>query len=476
MLSFTGIGSGLAVSDIVDALVGAESVPFESRLNAKESTYTTDISAVGALKSALESVQESIESLADADNYQKRTVSGGDTFLAVTSNKDAEVGSYSIKVDALASEHKLSSAGFESTDELGEGTLTFTSGENSFDIVASATNTLSDIRDAINDSDDNTSMVATIITGDDGQHLVLSSKETGVENAISITVDDTSDGNNTDNVGLSRLAFDPAAVDSNGDAAPISNLTEVTAAKDAQITIDGTLVVTNSTNTFTDVIDGIDITAEQEHGDDDDISNIGVSENNNNVAAGLNSFVASYNELLTLSNTLGSSSESGAGVMAGDSLLRGLMTKLRSELSTSFSTSDSDSTSLSQLGVTSDRYGVLSLDTDTLDEFIKNDVDGVQRFFVGTDSSSGFASSMDELMGFYTDPDGLIQGRIDSRTSQLEKIDDDREVFARKMDALESRLLAQYNAMDLLVAQLGATGDYVTAQLDNMPGVVRNNN
>jgi flagellar hook-associated protein 2 len=154
------------------------------------------------------------------------------------------------------------------------------------------------------------------------------------------------------------------------------------------------------------------------------------------------------------------------------------MSKLRNELSESFSTNDSDTTSLSQLGVTSDRYGVLSLDTDTLDEFIKNDVDGIQRFFVGTDdnSTNGFASSMDELMSFYTDSDGLIQGRIDSRTSQLEGIDDDRVDFARKMDALESRLLAQYNAMDLLVAQLGATSDYVTAQLDNMPGVVRNNN
>ena len=59
---------------------------------------------------------------------------------------------------------------------------------------------------------------------------------------------------------------------------------------------------------------------------------------------------------------------------------------------------------------------------------------------------------------------------------QLESLDDDRISFGRKMDALEARLYKQYNAMDLLVANLNATGDYVTAQLDNMPGVVRQNN
>ena len=45
-------------------------------------------------------------------------------------------------------------------------------------------------------------MTATVTT-DAGQHLVLTSKETGEENAISITVQD-GDGNNTDTGGLSR--------------------------------------------------------------------------------------------------------------------------------------------------------------------------------------------------------------------------------------------------------------------------------
>ena len=104
---------------------------------------------------------------------------------------------------------------------------------------------------------------------------------------------------------------------------------------------------------------------------------------------------------------------------------------------------------------------------------IDSDISGVQQLFVGTDSTDGFASSIKELTSFYTDADGLIQTRIDSRTAQLDRLDDDRVAFGRRMESLEARLYSQYNAMDLIVANLTATGSYITAQLDNMPGVVR---
>ena len=471
-LTFTGIGSGLQVSEIVSAIVNAETAPFVSRSNTQEGEITTDISAVGSLKSALESVTSSIEDLADSDNYQLRTASGADSFVGLTSTKDAQVGSYSVEVDALAQSHKLMSAAVDGEEAVGEGTLTVSVNSESFDIIVSDTDTLSDIRDAINDSDDNDSVIATIVTDDNGQHLIITSKETGVENSITTTVTDVSDGNNTDNLGLSRLAYDVS------DANPlnhIKNLTEVTEAVDAQITIDGTLVVTNSTNVFEDVIDGVDITAKKIHDADDDISKISFTANNANIQSGLENFVNSYNELLELSNSLGQSGESGGGPLAGDSLLRGVMGKLRQQFSTGFDIGNGNTLSLSELGVRSDRYGVLSLDTEDLNEYIDSDIDGVQQFFVGTDSVEGFAASLKTLNEFYTDSDGIIQNRIDSRTTQLDRLEDDRLAFESKMEALETRLYAQYNAMDLLVANLNSTSSYLQAQLDNMPGVVRDN-
>ena len=468
-IAFTGIGSGLQISEIVDAIVGAERAPFESRLNKRQALITTDISAVGALKGALESVAESIEALASTDKYQQRNIGGSDDFVSLTSTKSAEVGSYSVKVDQIASAHKLVSDAFDSSEAAGEGTMTLSSGSESFDINVSSTATLSDIRDAINDSLDNTSMTATIITDDIGQHLVLTSKETGLANAITVSVAEvTQPGDifgpdNTDKVGLSRLAYEPGA----------TNLTEVREAKDAQITIDGTLVITNSTNEFVDAIDGITITAKKLHDVDDDISTASVTENNSNIKAGLSGFVSSYNELVDLVTQLGSSSENGAGPLAGDSLLRGVMGKIRQEITSSFSSTANNSLTLNQLGVRSDRYGKLELDVEDLEEQIALNVDGIQNFFVGSDDEPGFAASFQTLTEFYTQSGGLIEGRIDSKNDQLSKIDDERLAFSRRIDSLEARLYSQYNAMDLLVSNLNSTSSYLQQQLDNMPGVVR---
>ena len=464
-ITFNGLGSGLAVADIVDALVNAEQAPAESRLNTTESKLTTDISAVGALKSALEKVQTSMEALGDSDKYQQRSTSGNDDFISISADEDAQPGGYDVKVNNLATEHKILSQAFDADAAVGEGTMTLTSGDNSFDIEVSDTATLSEIRDAINDSSDNDSINATIITDDNGQHLVMSAKNSGAENEIKIEIADT-DGNNTDVNGLSRLAFDSAGV---------QNASEIIAATDASITIDGSLTVSSSSNEFAGVIDGITITAKKPHDVDDDISGISVTENNNNIQSGLNSFITSYNELLELSNNLGASGEGGAGVMAGDSLLRGVMSKLRSEITESVDLGDGNSLSLSQLGVETDRYGVLTLNTETLDEQIDANVNLVQQFFVG-DDDDGFAQSFDELMSFYTDSDGIIQNRIDSKTNQLDDLDDQRLSLTSKMESLSSRLYAQYNAMDLLVASLNNTSSYVQAQLENMPGVVRQSN
>jgi flagellar hook-associated protein 2 len=581
-ISFTGIGSGLQVSEIVDAIVNAEKVPFESRTVRQQGAFTTDISAVGALKSALEAVTASFESLGDVDGYQKRTASGRDDFISISSDKEAEIGNYSVKVEALASAHKVMSSGISSTEAVGEGKLTIASGDDSFDVDVSATATLSEIRDAINDNAENSSVSATIITDRDGQHLVLSSKKTGEENAIKVTTSDTSDGNNTDSTGLSRLAYsstntltsagiapaNPVGAgvltlssvngtfdvtveaadtlstimdkinkssgndsvhasivnDGSGDqlvlnstktgvanaitvsvadddlndtdtsglsqlaignltsTANVSNMAQTGEAKDAKIVIDGTITATSSTNEFKDVIDGIDITAKKIQGVDDDISKISIAEDNKNVAAGITTFIESFNALVDLNAQLGKSGQNAdgelenAGVLAGDSMLRGVMSKIRGQFNKEFDSGNGSTLTLSQLGVRTERDGKLSFDQDVLDDLLEKSPDAVQTFFLGSEGDNGFVEDMNTFVGFYTDSGGLISQRIEGKNNQIDKLSSDLVSFNEKMVSLESRLLAQYNAMDLIVSQLNSTSSYLTSQLDNMPGVVRKSN
>jgi len=97
----------------------------------------------------------------------------------------------------------------------------------------------------------------------------------------------------------------------------------------------------------------------------------------------------------------------------------------------------------------------------------------VQNFFLGEDEKSGFVKDIKDFIGNYSDKGGLIEQRVSGKNSQIKKLDSDLEAFNVKMTSLESRLFAQYNAMDLLVSQLNNTGSYITQQLANMPGVVK---
>ena len=467
-ISFTGIGSGLQVNEIVTALVNAEKAPYQARVTKQQAQYTTDISAVGAMKSALEDIAKSLEALGDIDEYQKRSISGSDDFVSVSSEKTAQLNTYSVKVNELAQNHKLLSDGFVADTPVGEGKLTLSSDTNSFEINVSDTATLEEVRDAINDSEDNTSINATIVTDDAGQRLVLSSKSSGAENEIKVVVDDI-DGTDTDTNGLSKLAFDSDATSPTF----ATNMTETTAATDASITIDGTVVVSSSTNEFKDVIDGITINVKKKHGTDDDLSELKVTENNKNVEAGISSFIEKFNAYIDLSKQLGSSSDEGAGPMAGDSLLRGTVSQLRNLVTKEFSTGNGETNFLANLGVRTERDGKLSLDKGQLHEAIDADPNAVQTFFLGENGDDGFVANLTSVTEVYTESDGIMQTRIDGRESQLDRLEKEVESFNLKMSSYEARLLDQYNSMDLLVSGLNSTGAYLQQQLSNLPGVVK---
>jgi len=458
-ISFTGVGSGLPVNDIVNGLVNAEKAPFESRSATKKTNLTTSISAVGTLKSELDKLQESLEDLSTKDKFQKRTVSGDDDFISVTSDKKAQTGQFDIKVNNLAKSHKVASASFTNEETLGTGTLSIgtTGGSSSFDVDVTATDTLKDVRDKINSASDNESTIATILTDSDGsQRLVMTAKESGIENGLDITVSGAS----------GRLAeLDKGNVD------PVTKLTQLTPPLDASITIDGAINITNSSNTFENAIAGVTIDLKKSHGVDDDVSNIKVSENNDVIKETLKKFVEAYNAYNKLADEVGEAGGAGSngGVLSGDSMLRSLNSRLRTSMSSSYSDGETGKLTLSQLGVTADRYGKFSFDEEKLNEQLELSPKAVEAFFLGDDATPGFAVAITETLNDYTKKDGLLDSRVDSYNTQVKDLEESVEAFGKKMDKLEARLFSQYNAMDLLVGSLKSTTSGVLSQLANVP-------
>src|SRR5690606_36194308 len=106
-----------------------------------------------------------------------------------------------------------------------DGTFVPNSEKSSRTIEISPQNaTLAGVRDAINAA--NAGVTATIVNDGQGYRLVIASGETGLANALRITV---SDDNGS---GLDALAYDASA-------GGVSNLSETVAARNAEVVIDG---------------------------------------------------------------------------------------------------------------------------------------------------------------------------------------------------------------------------------------------
>ncbi|MBK7543548.1 MAG: flagellar filament capping protein FliD [Candidatus Competibacteraceae bacterium] len=79
--------------------------------------------------------------------------------------------------------------------------------------------------------------------------------------------------------------------------------------------------------------------------------------------------------------------------------------------------------------------------------------------------SDGLAQRLDNLLNDVLSGDGPLNGRTESLNKQVDRLGDEREKLDTRMTSLESRYRAQFMAMDKLVSQLTATGNYLTQQL-----------
>ncbi|HHQ69340.1 MAG TPA: flagellar hook-associated protein 2, partial [Halothiobacillaceae bacterium] len=430
-ISISGIGSGLDVQAIVSQLVRAESAPKLNLLDRREARFDQTLSGLSKLKSAANDLSSAAFELRSLDTFRtRRTESSNEDIATATAQPGTALGSYALEVKQLASAQKLASGGFaDASSTVGSGQMTIKSGENSFTIDVAATDSLNAIRDRINRSTENTSVQASIINVDDGAggteaRLVLTARETGQVNAINVTVDDD-DGDNSDNNGLSRLATE--------------NLDELTAAKDAQFTIDG-LNVTSASNQVEGVIEGM--TLNLKSAQPGQAVTIDVQTDNSVVMEALNNFVEKYNALNSIYSELtGYNAETEeSGVLQGDSAANGLMRGLRSTLGGNIG--EGALKNIADIGLQIDSKGQMSLDETKAENMLNTEPQAVRKFI--TAPGSGLARVTDDLMKPYLQFNGILDTRQNSVNLSLERIADQREALGRRMDSYHSTLLKQF--------------------------------
>ncbi|GMM68386.1 flagellar filament capping protein FliD [Alteromonas sp. MTD1] len=470
-----GVGSGLALDDLVQQLLTAERQPKEARLNAKEERIEAEISGLGQIKSKLSDFKDAVDELRSDNgiNGREPTItnpSEDNDVLSAEASNSALRGTYEIEVEQLASGSRITTddgAFTSSSDSVlssGTGSLTFdVGGSDSFTINVSAGMTLTQLREAINNADDNFGVTANIIdTGTSaGPRLVFSSSETGDGNDLVIT-------NDTGTAELDRLS-------TTGGAGSIS-AANIESARNAIAYIDG-IEVQSSTNEFENTIQNVSFEVNEvspkDAAGDFLATKLNIGFDKDGLDKKIRDFVDNYNSLIDEIQTLtryGESELEEDGALAGDSLLRGIQSGLASIIGDNVSSSALGG--LFQVGIEFNDEGKLEIGTtdfglgsgeDRLEDALEDNFDEIAKLF--TDDNEGIATRLYEFSKEYTSFSGLISLRERAAKDNRDELFDERETLELRMLNYEEILRDKYLNLDQTVAQLNQTGSALLASL-----------
>ena len=539
-ISSAGIGSGLDIEGIIGSLMAAERIPL-TKVSQERTSINTKISIYGIIKNSFADLKAAADKLTNLSNLNPlKTTSSDDKFVSATASASAATGSYSIEVSQLAKAQSVAAASVPTADSnVGTGSLTLTlgsydSGTNTFTNnpgktpvtinIGAGQQTLDGIKQAINDSD--SGVTASIINDGTGSRLVLTSKETGAVNGFKLEVTDD-DGVNTDNTGLSMLAYDPTAAAGAG-----KNATSLQVAQNANFTINN-LAVSKASNTVTDAVEGLTLNLKA-------VTtapiNLEVSLDDSALKTTLDGFVAAYNKIRGNLKDQQQKDATLSKETTPSSLERGMRNILREQVA-------QYGIGLSDIGLNFDKDGVLSLDKTKLDTAVAADPSILEKVFSNTATTSdarvkfvgantktlegtyainistaydgsntiagtingiagtgvgnlltgatgeaseglqfsvvqgaagdmgtitfskGLGERLSDWIGSLTDEGGALASRTEGLNSRKLRLDDQEDRINLRLEQVEKRYRAQFTALDTMLASMQQTSSYLSQQL-----------
>ena len=447
-LSAAGIGSGLDVNSIVTALVNARKAASQQQITTRTTQTNNLLGGLSSLNSALGGIQTALATLSAASTFSSYnatlTAQGSSSSIGTaTTMSSAHPGTYTIAVSQLATAQKRASSPVTSGTAVGAGTLNITVGSTTMNLAVSATDSLSTIATAINNSSSNPGVTATIVNGTNGQQLMLSSSKTGVANAFTVSANATSSS------GLTSLAN-------------TLNTPGSSEAQDAKLTLDN-IAVTSPTNTVSGMMDGVTLNLTGTG-----TNTLTVAQDNTAATNAIQGLVDAYTSYAKTVTSLSSFDTTGAnppGVLLGDNTLTSVQRQVASVLSNSVKGNALGT--LANVGITRNADGTMTLDPDKLAAAFQSNPAAVKDLFTGP---NGYGTTLNTAINSYTQTGGIIGTRMDSLNDTLTQLGTQQTALDNRMATYQTQLQQQYTALDTLMSSLNNTSTYLTtalAQLSN---------
>lgn len=246
-------------------------------------------------------------------------------------------------------------------------------------------------------------------------------------------------------------------------------------AQDSVINYEG-LEIKRSSNQLVDVIEGVTINLLATSSSDVTLT---ITNDRSTLKTNLQNMLTAYNDNLTLFNNFTNSDSEVdlAGSLSGDvSMIRFLKDKMRAAIFADSSSGSGSITGIRDLGISINQYGVMTLDETKYDAAILASYDDVVTMLTADTNnqnlfetaSKGLAQDIATALSDFTDSTGIVVSRETSTKSELSNHEDSLVLLETRMEAVYSRYLQQFGAMEGLMATLDSTKDYLTAQFETL--------
>ena len=372
LFNIGGLASGLDTSSMISELVKLERLPI-TRFQARQSELTKVDNAWGTVNTKLSALRSAVDKLRKPEAFDGfvSSTSSDDTAAGVTVTGAAAPGGLSFTITQLAKAHQFAFAELDAPSaSLWSGaaeTLSITKGGTTYDLTTTASTTLQSLAADINKLD--AGLSAQVVQTTPGKHrLVVSSSETGTANAATIT-------------------SAPAALGSK---------TDLQAASDAVLDLGGGMTVSRSSNTITDLVNGVTVQLKRAGAP----VTITTSRDKDAATKAVKEMVDALNGVLTTVKDLTKYNPETkvAGVLQGNGTARQLANDLRAEVSATIADLTGSYTTASSVGISLTRDGLVTLDETKLRTALDTNFTAVADLFnhrsgSTTDGAVGYTSS-----------------------------------------------------------------------------------
>jgi flagellar hook-associated protein 2 len=434
-LTSLGAGSGIDTKSLAQNLAEAEITPKKDLINTRITKTEAKISAYGYIKTALSDLQAAFSNLNDASDFSSlNPVNSQPSAFSVTTSSTASVGTYNIEVSHVATAQRNISNSYSARDTaLNDGSgfnLNLTDANGTVSTVKVLKDTPAGMVSAINSA--KLGVTAQLINTGSGYTVMVSGEE-GASKRFTLTSEPVTSG---------TLNFD----------------TSVQAAADAKFKING-LEMTRSSNSVTDVIDGVTLDL---YTTTTGSARLDLNRDTTTVKSNITNLVTAYNNFDTTIKELGNSKSTikdVGGSMTGDNFLQSIRNKVRSLITANSSTPGSDIKAARDMGISFDRNGQMTLDNAKFDTAVQSHFDQVVKTFsAGTNNKSIYSPAPAGIAGdAFRSLDGMLRstGQLttltDNATKQVTSYQADLKKLDDQMQKLLENYTQQFSVMDSIV-------------------------